>query len=251
MLQLIYAPRTPHNHILLCAPSQEAADTLAIRLTQHLSPTVLFRLQTSARTFSEVPSKLMAYSYVEGDMFSLPNWRTLMRFRVIVCSCRDASLLVEARCTNRDLGNWEKGVVDSLRGIAEDSSDFVERGELVRLHWSALLLDEAAQGLEPDVAIPLSVVAPPEKISDDTPVFVMAGDQRQLGPTTVVNGDLQVSAFERLFARPIYNEHPLRRELYTQYGMENTRTHSEVVSADRRAKMLVRTSLRGLLPEAD
>ncbi|KAF8538528.1 P-loop containing nucleoside triphosphate hydrolase protein [Trichophaea hybrida] len=238
VLQLIYAPRAPHHHILLCAPSQEAADTLAIRLTKHLLPSALLRLQTSTRTFSEVPAKLMAYSYIEGDMFSIPAWKALMRFRVIVCSCRDASILVEARCTNRDLGYWEKHVVDSLRGIADNSSEFVERGEFVRLHWTALLLDEAAQGIEPEVAIPLSVIAPPEEVSDDTPIVVMAGDQKQLGPNIVTKGDLRISAFERLFARPIYSKHPLRRELYTDNGMKNTRGHIEELSADRKAKLL-------------
>lgn len=189
----------------------------------------------------------MVYSFIEGDMFALPEWKKLMRFRVIVCSCRDAGILVEARCTNRDLGRWEKSVVDSLRGIAEDSAEFVELGEPVRLHWSALLLDEAAQGMEPDVAIPLSVVAPPEDVSDDRPIVVMAGDQKQLGPTTVTKGDLQISAFERLFARQIYSEHPLRRELFTDYGMERARSRSEDVSADRRAKMLVSLPGNGFL----
>jgi len=203
----------------------------------HLDPTVLFRLQSSTRTFLEVPNRLMAYTYIENEMFAIPEWKKLMRFRVVVCSCRDADILVQARCTNRDLGRWEKSVVDSLRGIAEDSQDFVELGENVRLHWSALLLDEAAQGMEPEVIIPLSVVAPPEEASTDKPIVVMAGDQCQLGPTTVQDGQLKISAFERLFARPIYSEHPWRRELYTTSGIKK---RSEEMSADLRANMLVR-----------
>lgn len=211
----------------------------------HLDPTVLFRLQSSTRTFLEVPNRLMTYTYIENEMFAIPEWKKLMRFRVVVCSCRDADILVQARCTNRDLGRWEKSVVDSLRGIAEDSQDFVELGENVRLHWSALLLDEAAQGMEPEVVIPLSVVAPPEEASADKPIVVMAGDQRQLGPITVQDGELKISAFERLFARPIYNEHPWRRELYTTSGIEK---RSEETTADLRANMLVRcTSLHGKL----
>lgn len=238
VLQLIYATRTPRHHILLCAPSQEAADTLAIRLTKHLSPSVLFRLQSSGRTFPEVPAKLLAYSHIVDEMFGIPDWKSLMRFRVIVCSCRDADILVEARCTNRDLGRWEKSVVDSLRGISEDSSEFVEKGETVHLHWTALLLDEAAQGIEPDVIIPLSVVAPPEEASYDRPIVVMAGDQRQLGPITVTKGFLQISAFERLFSRPVYSEHPLRRELYTDCGRTRKKPQFDGITADRKAKML-------------
>jgi helicase MOV-10 len=186
----------------------------------------------------------MTYSFIENDSFSIPAWMTLMRFRVVVCSCRDAGLLVEARCTNRDLGLLEKGMMDGLRGINEQSEEFVERGEPVRLHWSALLLDEAGQGIEPEVAIPLTVVAPPEEVSGDAPIVVMAGDQNQLGPNILTNSDLRISAFERLFARPIYTEHPLRRELYTSYGMTGVRSHSDVVSADQNMRMLVSVDKR-------
>jgi helicase MOV-10 len=210
-----------------------------MRLAKYLNPSALFRLQASTRTFSEVPNRLLAYSYVENDMFAIPEWKSLMRFRVVVCSCRDADILVQARCTNRDLGRWEKSVVDSLRGIAEDSPEFVERGENVRLHWSALLLDEAAQGMEPDFVIPLSVVAPPEEASYDNPIVVMAGDQRQLGPRTVTNSELRISAFERLFARRIYSDHPWRRELYTDTRPQNTDDDPHGLTADRRAQMLV------------
>lgn len=111
-----------------------------------------------------------------------------MGFRVVVCSTRDAEILVEARCTNRDLARWEKGVIDSLRGMGDENDDnssrhgggVVEKGQRVNVHWTALLLDEAAQGIEPEVAVALSVVAPPEEASGDRPIFVMAGDQRQL-----------------------------------------------------------------------
>lgn len=186
-LQLIFTPTDPKHHVLLCAPSHEAADTLAKRLVPYLNPKVLFRLQSSARAFLEVPSELLPYSYITNDMFSLPEWKTLMGFRVVVCSTRDAEILVEARCTNKDLARWEKSVIDSLRGMGDEKNDnsgrhggVVQKGQTVNVHWTALLLDEAAQGIEPEVAIALSVVAPPEEASGDRPIFVMAGDQRQL-----------------------------------------------------------------------
>lgn len=240
-LQLVYAPTHPKHHILLCAPSQEAADTLALRLTPHFNPSVLFRLQTPARTFPEVPSALLHYCYVENDMFSIPSWKQLMQFRVVVCSCRDADILVQARCTNRDLGRWEKSVVDSLRGGSDEEIDVIQRGETVRLHWSVLLIDEAAQGLEPEVAIPLSVVAPPEEASNDKPIVVMAGDQRQLGPKTASKGALEVSAFERLFSRPLYTTHPLSRDVYSDFGLDARGKGTEEVVLERKRKLLVRT----------
>lgn len=39
-----------------------------------------------------------------------------MTYKVIVATCKDCSMLVEARCTNRDLARWEKVVTASLRG---------------------------------------------------------------------------------------------------------------------------------------
>ncbi|KAF8471155.1 hypothetical protein BDZ91DRAFT_514668 [Kalaharituber pfeilii] len=52
-LQLIFAPATQRSHILLCAPSNQAADTLAQRLIKHLSPKVLFRMNNCSRSFAE------------------------------------------------------------------------------------------------------------------------------------------------------------------------------------------------------
>lgn len=57
-------------HILLTAPSNPAADTLALRLALYLGNEVMFRLQSSTRTFAEVPNELLRYSYVEHDRFA-------------------------------------------------------------------------------------------------------------------------------------------------------------------------------------
>lgn len=172
-------------------------------------------------------------------MFSIPSWKRLMQFRVVVCSCRDADILVQARCTNRDLGRWEKSVVDSLRGGSDEEIDVIQKGETVRLHWSVLLIDEAAQGLEPEVAIPLSVVAPPEEASNDKPIVVMAGDQRQLGPRTASKGALELSAFERLFARPLYTTHPLSRDVYSDFGPDARGKETLEFVLKRKQKFLV------------
>lgn len=61
--------------------------------------------------------------------------------------------------------------------------------------------------------IPLTVAAPhtssPETLS---PLFVMAGDEHQLGPHTLIPASpLKVSLFARLFKRGVYAEHPLAR----------------------------------------
>lgn len=163
-----------------------------------------------------------------------------MQFRVVVCSCRDADILAQARCTNRDLGRWEKSVVDSLRGGLDANEGVIQHGEKVRLHWSVLFLDEAAQGLEPEVAIPLSVVAPPEEASNDKPIVVMAGDPRQLGPKTASKGSLETSLLERLFSRPLYRTHPLSRDVYSDFGLHARGKQTQEGVFERKQKLLVR-----------
>lgn len=39
-----------------------------------------------------------------------------MTYRVVVATCHDCSMLVDARCTNRDLARWERVVIAGLRG---------------------------------------------------------------------------------------------------------------------------------------
>lgn len=83
----------------------------------------------------------------------------------------------------------------------------------IKLHWSALLVDEAAQATEPEVLVPLKIVAPPPNSPKSSlPLFVMAGDQHQLGPrTSLPTSPLKKSLFARLFQRPVYCDHPLAR----------------------------------------
>lgn len=90
---------------------------------------------------------------------------------------------------------------------------------LIYRNRSALLVDEAAQGTEPDVLIPLSVVTPPEEFSTELPIFVMAGDQKQLGPRTASKSpQLETSLLDRLFSRTLYFDHPLSRQGLAKVG---------------------------------
>lgn len=210
-LQLLNCSSDIEPHILLCAPSNPAADTLATRLAPHLKPGEMFRLNGWARTFAEVPSALLPYTYIDNDMFSLPGFKAMMGYKVVVTTCRDADMLVKARLTNRDLMKL------ACETVAAVSSKVSVRAEDM-LHWTALLIDEAAHDTEPAICIPLTVVASPLPIPEPTnnesslPLFVMAGDHHQLGPR-IHNYDtsLSISLFERLFSCPFYADHPLSR----------------------------------------
>ena len=205
--------------ILLCAPSDSAADILALRLRNLFEPKVMFRLNDFSRTFAEVPQELLPYCYVRDDIFNLPPLPELMACKVVIATCRTTDVLVRARVTNKDLVTLENNMSDILnphltkKRQAQPSS---------QLHWVALLLDEAAQATEPEVLIPLSIVSPPTTCnSEPNPIFVMAGDQHQLGPRIYDKSTtLGVSLFERLSNRAVYASHPLARRNYLRTDVQ-------------------------------
>ncbi|KAF3765975.1 hypothetical protein M406DRAFT_97417 [Cryphonectria parasitica EP155] len=208
-LQLI-KNSTEHSHIILCAPSDPAADILCQRLIGPLEPGQMLRLNRPCRTFAEVPDALLPFCFVHKEEFSLPPFHILMRCRVVVTTCKDASMLTRGRMTNKDLYAIQIGMQDTCSVINPRQPVAPEP----TLHWSALLIDEAAQATEPEALIPLVVVAPPAVRYSGTPapLVVMAGDEHQLGPrTSLAHSPLQKSLFARLFSRPVYADHPLAR----------------------------------------
>nr|POF01245.1 isoform 2 of rna helicase mov10l1 [Quercus suber] len=204
-LQLLLAQQTAH--LLLCAPSDPASDTLVTRLAKFLKPNELLRLNSPSRSFPEVPENILPFCHVDDDMFGLPPITQMMKYRVVVVACRDAELLVKARLSNTDLHSLQVRLSKTLHP-EQDPSPFP-------LHWTALLCDEAAQATEPEVLLPLMLVAPPAEDKEQDarmPIFVLAGDQNQLGPRTASKlPAIQTSLFERLSQRPLYSSHPLAR----------------------------------------
>jgi helicase MOV-10 len=203
-LQLIQLPSS--SHLLVCASSDGAADTLVDRLSRHLDVDELFRLNAPTRNIIEVPRKLRKYCCTtDDDDFTLPDFRRLMGFKVVVASCQDSSLLIEACVTNIDLAQFERSITTAIHPTHSQHP--------CTLHWGALLFDEAAQAVEPEAVIPLCVIAPPADCPIEVqPLFVMAGDEYQLGPRTYSHHPrLKTSLFARLSKRPLYANHPLSR----------------------------------------
>jgi DNA polymerase III delta prime subunit len=193
-------------HLLICAPSEAAADTLALRLRGYLNRTQLFRLNRPGRADNEVPRELLQYCHIENDMFSLPPFRELMAFNVVVTSCQDAATLADARLTNKHLWTLQRTMLSAFNPETKPPTPV--------LHWTALLIDEAAQATELEVLPAINVVCPPSKYPNSSPQprFVMAGDENQLGPRTASRDtEVTTSLFARLFQRPLYEDHPLSR----------------------------------------
>ena len=148
----------------------------------------------------------MFYCFIEDGMFALPPFKELMARRIVVTTCRDADMLIQARLSNADLFKLERDLYSAIHPDKQLESHV--------LHWTGLLIDEAAQATEPEALVPLTVAAPPTTHRDEQhwPVFVMAGDQHQLGPRTASKKHrIQTSLFERLLNRSFYRDHPLAR----------------------------------------
>jgi helicase MOV-10 len=193
-------------HMVICAPSEAAADTLALRLKRHLNTKQMLRLNRPGRADNEVPRDLLQYCYIKDDMFHLPSFKKMMTFNVVVTSCRDAAMLAEAHLTNNDLWTIQRNTAVAFNPA--------EPAPTPPLHWTALLIDEAAQATEMDVLPAISVICPPPDYP--TPLLqsrlVMAGDEHQLGPRTSSHDPkYSTSLFARLFNRPLYKDHPLSR----------------------------------------
>ena len=200
-----------NEHLLLCAPSDPAADTLVLRLSKYLKPAELLRINSPARSFPEVPGTILPFCCVDDGTFTLPVLKLIMGLRIVVTTCRDAQMLIEARLSNSDLFSLEQGLYAAIHPS-------LKLGK-VTLHWTSLLIDEAAQAMEPEALIPLMVIAPPSGFNDEHqwPDCVMAGDPHQLGPRTASNAEqIQTSLFERLLNRPFYHNHPLARSKQNQ-----------------------------------
>jgi helicase MOV-10 len=165
-------------HILICAPSEAAADTLALRLKPYLNTKQMLRLNRPGRADNEVPRELLQYCYIEDDMFHLPPFKKMMALNVVVTSCRDTAMLAEAHLTNNDLWTIQRNTAMAFNPA--------EPAPTPPLHWTALLIDEAAQATEIDVLPVISIVCPPPDYPTSLlqPRFVMAGDEHQLGPRT-------------------------------------------------------------------
>lgn len=198
------------NKVLVVAPSNAASDVLAIRLSAHLKPGELLRINDPTRTFAEVPEKLSMYTYTDAERncFALPSWRTLMKAKVVVTACHDVPLLLKSRvASNADLGELQLAYLPGVRPFDEGSRST----STVQLHWTHLLVDEAAQGTEPDLAPAFDCVLPHRFAprGSRVPTVILVGDPAQLGPqirdAECRSQGLDVSLLERLSKLPVYS----------------------------------------------
>jgi helicase MOV-10 len=191
----------PTSKVLLCAPSNAAADVLCDRLRMlGLSSDDLHRFCWASRKLEFVLPRLLPYcaQSSEGQLAYLPG-SMLRSKRVIVCTCFSAGILAE-------------------RGLAHD-------------HFSAVIIDEAGQASEPETLVPLSNFAMGPCGGSRT-VTVLAGDPLQLGAVCrsphAKRLGYTTSLLERLMHLPLYASQDAQGRLITKL-LNNYRSHAQIL----------------------
>lgn len=202
--------------IILSAPSVTAADTLAMRLAPFLNPQQMTRINDPRRTFGEVPESLLIYcTIVESDQsarFGLPEWSRLIKTQVVIVATQDVHILHHCKMSNLELGRWQAVTMSPLLG-----NTFIPR-----LHWSHLIIDEAGQSSEAEMANSLLLVVPSSHhdIEASMPVVILCGDIAQLGPQIdshfARSHGLDISLLERLSKRKIYHRQLSKLRLHAR-----------------------------------
>ena len=158
----------PNSRILLVAPSNSAADLLAIRMLEKgCPPSTLFRINAFSRPLDDIPGVLSGVSNESSDAsgYAMPDLRTIKSKRIVAVTCLMAAKLYAHGCTN---------------------------------FFTHVLIDEAGHAEEP---LTLCITG---LLSDSSQRcrLVMAGDPKQLGPVILSplaqKHGLAVSTFERL-----------------------------------------------------
>ncbi|XP_051125299.1 probable RNA helicase SDE3 [Andrographis paniculata] len=191
----IYTTRSDAR-ILVCAPSNSAADHILERLiyrsSVEIQPNDIFRLNAFTRAVEDVDPNVLEFCSLEDGLFKCPpNW-DLIQFRIIVSTYTSASLLY---------------------------AEGVKRG-----HFSYFFLDEAGQASEPETMVPIAQFYSRES------VIVLAGDPMQLGPV-VFSRDaethgLGTSYMERLFDCAPYGNGD---KTFITKLVRNYRTHEAIL----------------------
>ncbi|KAK0204282.1 P-loop containing nucleoside triphosphate hydrolase protein [Desarmillaria ectypa] len=166
--------RDPNTRILACTPNNSAADLITQKL-MHRGATDVFRMNSMTRKFGDLPKTLHKFSLInDNQVFAMPTLESVLKYRVVVSTCISAG---------------------ALSGLG------VKLG-----HFACIFIDEAGQGKEPELMIPIKGLA--NKYTN----VVLAGDLKQLGP--IVHSrlardlGLKESYLARLMQRPCYGLSP-------------------------------------------
>ena len=101
------------SRILAVAPSQSAADTLAMKLLHTgMDQKSIFRFNSPLRDLVGAPMDISKISFTTDDSFSLPP--NLLQFSVVICSAYEAQLLLYWGYSNSDYIAGQQALIDDF-----------------------------------------------------------------------------------------------------------------------------------------
>lgn len=101
------------SRILAIAPSQSAADTIALKLLSiGMDVNTIFRFNHPLRDIYSIPWELMKISHINLDSFAFPD--NLFDFSIVICTTVEAQLLVHWKFTNLDISKGRNEVIDGV-----------------------------------------------------------------------------------------------------------------------------------------
>uniref|UniRef100_A0A3Q3WG00 RNA helicase n=1 Tax=Mola mola TaxID=94237 RepID=A0A3Q3WG00_MOLML len=185
-------------HILVCAPSNSAADLLCLKILEHVDKCEVFRMYASSREPKFVPEKRLKYENRISYCYVFPAKEKLMEYRIMVTTLLTAGRLVS--------GNLPEG------------------------HFTHVFVDEAGHAVETECLVPLAGL-----LHAESGQVVLAGDPKQLGPILrspfALKYGMGLSLLERLMNDfPLYqkNEGVFNNHFVTKL-LHNYRSHPAIL----------------------
>ncbi|OXU23365.1 hypothetical protein TSAR_012472 [Trichomalopsis sarcophagae] len=195
----------PSEHILVCTPSNAAADVITKRLLNCGIPDHnLYRMYSPSKEGSQIDDAIVGCSnYVDGQVMMLPKELVLLK-KIVICTLVACTRLLYM--------------------------DFREK------HFAYVFIDEAGQATEPEVMIPFSLLSSTRegRIGRLHSQVVLAGDPKQLGPgvrSKIAEPILGRSMLERMMDCEPYrkNEHGQYNPSYITKLIRNYRSHPAII----------------------
>lgn len=171
--------------VLVCAPSNKAADVLLKRLAHFLPASEMFRFMSYNRDRKEVPDAILPYCNFDGENFNVPELKQLRSYRVVV-----STLIMASKLYNL--------------GIHESSDE---------MHFQSIYIDECGHCTEPEAMAVLGVLTNQKSSHQQV---VLAGDPEQLGPI-VRSAEACKFGLNRSLLERVLKSSPLYRRNITRF----------------------------------
>lgn len=209
----------PDPRLLVCAPSNSAADVLLARVHSRIDELqarlsadppawsqagsggrgldrLVYRLNSQTRNVEDVRPELLRYCSVDSSVnqFSILGREALLTERAIICTCAATRMMLEVGVPCSASPRFSTTTAGLQELVDADGR---------RLHFTHVLIDEASQALEPEMLLPLAFAGPGCDV-------LICGDHKQLGPTVRSSfcreNGLATSMLERLIQLPAYRD---------------------------------------------